>query len=644
MLHQLPFQTLTMGTAQRRLMATMATATRACGARGWRVRRACARSQSAPTSAVIAVGAIMCPSRWLVMIVVGITAALSRNCTLTWATSKAALCRRGSRGSAGAGQCGRGQNERLGGISPQLYEASARRPGDAATASPTSLARSMRFISKGTHDIASPLLRLARHAAAAALGAPLLATLVWPTIARGTRAATWTIYVGHPRMPHTALKPQTLGLPLTRSSLAFDRNLADFFSSQVRAPPPPLQLAARVASGSSRPRIGLLTVCVGKAMGCGLVQWCQGAQRLQSVLRPLGWSADILIITSDDASDAEDASSANVTGKAGEQHASATEDCPGAISLRVPTDLTTALDGCRERWRTERASIIAGLASHHVDQRQTLLRHIRPSQLRRNFYKWAPFKLTEYDALLVADVDIDLLPHEQSTQQIAAAWRSGLPQLLARDSNVHVVGTPDDLAPLNNGMLLVRPSRALYDDGLAVLQTCHFNDSHGWDRIGRPQELSLEQRHLDGTLAYQPGNTELFSWKNKKFYRRNDWSFTDAKAGQGFFFYMLCVRHRVCRSARYLQDPRHMAMHWMGGGSKAWEVPKGGLRNAPIRTLATMRDYLSRTSVINAIGPRSTPCLRRLWALQRRIEQHPRYQASYASTGGFTPNPIMPVF
>ena len=85
-------------------------------------------------------------------------------------------------------------------------------------------------------------------------------------------------------------------------------------------------------------------------------------------------------------------------------------------------------------------------------------------------------------------------------------------------------------------------------------------------------------------------------------------------------------------------------MHWMGGGSKAWEVPKGGLRNAPIRTLATMRDYLSRTSVINAIGPRSTPCLRRLRALQRRIEQHPRYQATYASTGAFIPNPIIPVF
>ena len=625
-----------MGTAQRRLMATMATVTRACGARGWQARRACRHLQSVPTFAAIAVGAIMCPSRWLVMIVVGITAALSRNCTLMWATFKAALFHHGSRGSAGAGQCGHGQNERLGGISPQLYEASARRPGNAVTASLTGPARS---------QAASPLLRLARHAAAPALGAPLLATLVWPTIARGTHAAIWTIYVGRPRMPHTALKPQTGLCPHSFQPRLLDRNLADFFSSQVRALPPPLQLAARAASGRSRPRIGLLTVCVGKAMGCGLVQWCQGAQRLQSVLRHLGWSADILIITSDDASDAEDAKSANVTGKAGEQqHASATEDCPGATSLRVPTDLAAALDGCRERWRTERASIIAGLASHHVDQRPTLLRHIRPSQLRRNFYKWTPFKLTEYDAILLADVDIDLLPHEQQTRQIAQAWRTGLPQLLARDSSVHVVGTPDSSAPLNNGMLLVRPSRALYDDGLAVLQTCHFNDSHGWDHIGRPQELSLEQRHLDGTLAYQPGNTELFSWKKKKFFARNDWGFTDAKAGQGFFFYMLCVRHRVCRSARYLQNPRHMAMHWMGGGSKPWEVPKGGLRNAPIRTLATMRDYLSRTSVINAIGPRSTPCLRRLWALQRRIEQHPRYQATYASTGAFIPNPIIPVF
>ena len=428
-----------------------------------------------------------------------------------------------------------------------------------------------------------------------------------------------------------------------------DRNLADFFSSQVRAPPPPLQLAERVASGSNRPRIGLLTVCVGKAMGCGLVQWCQGAQRLQSVLQSLGWSADILIITSDDASDAEETKSANVSGIAGEQHSSATEDCPSAISLRVPIDLSTALDGCRERWRKERASIITGLASHHVDQRPTLLRHIRPSQLRRNFYKWVPFKLTEYDALLVADVDIDLLSHEQSARSIAAAWRSGLPQLLA-DSNVHVVGTPDTSAPLNNGLLLMRPSRALYNDGLAVLQTCHFNDTHGWDHIGRPQELSLEQLYLDGTLAYQPGETELFSWKRKRFYQRNDWSFTDAKAGQGFFFYMLCVRHRVCRSARYANrntgrgEKKHMAMHWMGGASKAWEVPKGGLRNAPTRTLATMRDYLSRTTVINAISPRSTPCLRRLWALQRRIEQHPRYQASYENGRGFIPNPILPIF
>ena len=39
--------------------------------------------------------------------------------------------------------------------------------------------------------------------------------------------------------------------------------------------------------------------------------------------------------------------------------------------------------------------------------------------------------------------------------------------------------------------MLLKPSAALYEEGVGVLQRCVFNRTVGWDHVGRPSTLSV---------------------------------------------------------------------------------------------------------------------------------------------------------
>ena len=104
---------------------------------------------------------------------------------------------------------------------------------------------------------------------------------------------------------------------------------------------------------------------------------------------------------------------------------------------------------------------------------------------------------------------------------------------------------------------------------------------------------------------------------------------------------MLYVRHQVGRYARF--SGAHQPMHWWGGGEKVWELPQGGMRHASSRKLYARRDYLSRTDLLDALGGAGTPCLRRLWSMQRQVETHQRFEASWKPGVQFVPNPIFPI-
>ena len=132
------------------------------------------------------------------------------------------------------------------------------------------------------------------------------------------------------------------------------------------------------------------------------------------------------------------------------------------------------------------------------------------SHMRRNLFKWAVFGLDSYDLVLLADVDIDLMPAEQSPRAISKQWRELLPAFIrqpetARSSGSRgwgtdgslpsaidaplFVGNADVSSPINNGLFLARPSRDLYQDGIRTLRRCVFNVTTGWERVGRPTVL-----------------------------------------------------------------------------------------------------------------------------------------------------------
>ena len=152
---------------------------------------------------------------------------------------------------------------------------------------------------------------------------------------------------------------------------------------------------------------------------------------------------------------------------------------------------------------------------------------------RVSLTKWAVFGLVRYDAVVFADADLELLPlAEHGAAWAAAAWRHALLGLL-RAPHARLLSDPDARSPLNAGLLLVRPSTQLYEEGLAALRRCSYNRSHGWDLVGAPGSLGIVPTRLGGAPAQLAASDA----------RLRDWRFVAADQDQGLIFYMLYVRH-----------------------------------------------------------------------------------------------------
>ena len=135
----------------------------------------------------------------------------------------------------------------------------------------------------------------------------------------------------------------------------------------------------------------------------------------------------------------------------------------------------------------------------------------------------------------------------------------------ANSSRWSLLSLPDHSAPVNTAFLVVKPSRALYLEGIAALQRAAsgaFNRTHGWDLVGPPSTA---------VPAIDDSRTRASEMRS-----RDDWSFVCASLDQGFFFYMMRVRSavgsdlgRVCTLGPHEQPhvPRMRAKlrHYAGG-------------------------------------------------------------------------------
>ena len=223
------------------------------------------------------------------------------------------------------------------------------------------------------------------------------------------------------------------------------------------------------AGQSSQLRMAVATLWVGKQLTCGVVGWYQGAHRLRAAL-PRSWLIDIVVIAPP------------------ELHNAVLLECPTARPVWVGRALESAARGCvrtGHQWTLMLKWEVMAWTSKRTNP---------PTATRGT-------ALLDYDAVLFTDVDVDLVPAEQLTQSLRARWRHVLPHWTNRntsalrpsaaakhgsfpaESDVRALALPDHEAPVNTGMLLIRPDAALFDDGIDVMRRCRFNFSHGEHRL-----------------------------------------------------------------------------------------------------------------------------------------------------------------
>ena len=277
---------------------------------------------------------------------------------------------------------------------------------------------------------------------------------------------------------------------------------------------------------------------------CGLVKWCRSVDMLLKVPSLKG-RAEAAVITND-------AALVRLL-------------CPASHSTARILPFEPRLVAAVERWTRHLHSGNFSIAAWSRQVQLTAL------------YKWQIFAHVEYKAIFFTDIDADLLAHSWQSgpsrlmHALHATWTSGLDEFLAQGS-ARLVASNDFHSPINTGVMLAKPSRRVFEEGLAVLQRGSFDRDHGFDAVGRPQQALA---HLAGVAPKM--------WSAMQYtvmVRKNDWSFTAGHADQGLFVYLfLAQRSRAPLGVRFptsslerraASQSGMMRVHHFTGGSKPW--------------------------------------------------------------------------
>ena len=207
--------------------------------------------------------------------------------------------------------------------------------------------------------------------------------------------------------------------------------------------------------------------------GCSLLGWCQSARRLREALPPL-WTVELLILTT-----------------AATQSTQALADCPELIVTLVPPELRQAARWCAQQLMGPNGWL--GRVRTGGKAGSAPLDPYRPGGGDPHgitLFKWALLSLHSYDAILFADLDVDLFPDWRRALSIRQWWERWMPRLVSHPST-RFISAPDHEAPFNIGTFLLAPrnTSAIYQDGLAVLRRCDFSDTDGWAAVGPLRSL-----------------------------------------------------------------------------------------------------------------------------------------------------------
>lgn len=175
--------------------------------------------------------------------------------------------------------------------------------------------------------------------------------------------------------------------------------------------------------------------------------------------------------------------------------------------------------------------------------------------------KWDVVRLAQYEAVLFVDVDALLLLHALSGQKAAAAARHAWTVLYGAfmlDGAVQLLAEPSTHTMINTGLMLLKPSARVYEDGLAAMRG-GFDDTDGFERAGPPLQAIPQDVWADVRSNYRHGSGA--------FPRGNRWIDVDnGDIDQGHFLHMYAVREKAFRVARYRA---YSVLHFFGT-TKPW--------------------------------------------------------------------------
>ena len=152
----------------------------------------------------------------------------------------------------------------------------------------------------------------------------------------------------------------------------------------------------------------------------------------------------------------------------------------------------------------------------------------------------------------------------------------------AVDASCALRATPDHQAPVNTGIMLLKPSYKMYREGLAMLRTRSFNLQTGFNETGPPKLALNTTARAEREVAKARG------------YWANTWDFVCGDGDQGLFTTMYMARHQQFCVPRYWDKPLRVQHFW--GSDKPWCVPPTGhapgrlcLLRLPTRCLPSAR-------------------------------------------------------
>jgi hypothetical protein len=190
-----------------------------------------------------------------------------------------------------------------------------------------------------------------------------------------------------------------------------------------------------------RLKVALTTVCAGQSrFRCGLLLWCQTAERLSQSLSSFADTEVVLI---------------------GREQRANSDDCPSASTV----------------WNDELADAATDWLARVVKKKDPWFHPL--------IMKVLGLTLIAHDIVVYADLDVILLPPGAGAH--VPSWRASLRSFMASDATF--VGAPDHSAPINTGVWLAKPRARWLREALRVLRTCNWSRALGYCDVGRPATI-----------------------------------------------------------------------------------------------------------------------------------------------------------